>query len=264
MNFQINEQYIHAATGGRQHQESEDAVILIHGAGMNRTAWQLQTRNLSYQGFRTYAFDLPGHGRSDGPELKSIPEMADWLKVTLNFLNINQATIIGHSMGALIALEFGSKFYELTKTLVLIGVADSMPVHIDLLTAAEKNPALANKLITLWGISGEAHKGGHIQPGYWLTGANHNLLELSNQGVLFSDLSACNNYTRALEAARNIKVPVKLILGNEDKMTPKEKGIFLSESIGNSSVDIIPVCGHMIMIEKPEEVYKSLKTFLCF
>ena len=105
MDIKIGKKIVHASTGGRQPRKREEAIILIHGAGMNRTAWQLQTRNLSHRGFQTYALDLPGHGRSDGPSLKNIEEMANWLNKVLEIMKINQATIIGHSMGGKIAMK---------------------------------------------------------------------------------------------------------------------------------------------------------------
>ena len=109
MDIKIDRKIVHASTGGRQPEKEEEAIILIHGAGMNRTAWQLQTRNISHRGFRTYALDLPGHGRSDGPVLKNIKEMSNWVNRVLEVMEIDQATIIGHSMGALVALDFGSR-----------------------------------------------------------------------------------------------------------------------------------------------------------
>ena len=264
MDIKIGRKIVHASTGGRQPEKGEEAIILIHGAGMNRTAWQLQTRNISHRGFRTYALDLPGHGRSDGPVHKNIEEMANWVNRVLEVMEIDQATIIGHSMGALVALDFGARFESITKSLILIGAADSMPVHKDLLAAAKDTPGAASSMITLWGIGEKAHKGGHLQPGYWLAGANHSLLELSAPHALFTDLSACNNYRDGLEAAKNINCPVKLILGDNDRMTPKKRGVFLGKHLKNVSIDIIPDCGHMIMVEQPEAVFQSLQKFILF
>ncbi|PPR61810.1 MAG: putative carboxylesterase nap [Alphaproteobacteria bacterium MarineAlpha3_Bin7] len=264
MGLKIDGKFVHATNGGLQPQRGQEVIILIHGAGMNRTVWQLQTRNLSHRGFNTYALDLPGHGKSDGPGIKTIEETANWINKVLETMKINKATIIGHSMGALVALDFGSRFERITKSLILIGVADSMPVHEDLLAAAKDKTNVASSMITLWGIGEKAHKGGHLQPGYWLAGANHRLLQLSAPNTLFTDLSACNNYKGGIEAAKNIKCPVKLILGDKDRMTPKKRGLALAKYLKNVSIDIIPDCGHMIMVEQPEAVFQSLQKFILF
>jgi len=253
---------VHAATGGCSPDRNKQGIILIHGAGMDRTAWQLQTRNLAHNGFSAYAIDLPGHGRSEGPPLKTIPEMAEWIGRYMLSLETEPMIVMGHSMGALIALEVAAQFSKLTNKLILIGVADSMPVHPDLLDAANRNLPLAPELIVFWGLCTPMQVGGHLQPGYWIKGASQNLLRISRSGVLGIDLTACNNYQNGLEAAKQVSSPVKIILGADDKMTPTKKGIFLSQSLKNVAVDVIPECGHMIMIERPEHVYHSLKRFI--
>jgi len=69
----------HAATGGVQLGDEGPILLLIHGAGMDSTVWQLQTRFLSYRRIRTIAVDLPGHGRSEGEPLTTIADMAAWV-----------------------------------------------------------------------------------------------------------------------------------------------------------------------------------------
>ena len=52
------------ATGGRDFDPALPAVVLLHGAGFDHTAWALQTRWFAHHGFGVLAPDLPGHGRS--------------------------------------------------------------------------------------------------------------------------------------------------------------------------------------------------------
>ena len=85
---------------------------------------------------------------------------------------------------------------------------------------------------------------------------------LSKSGVLGNDLAASNSYQDGLKAAEKILCPVKVILSENDKMTPLKSGVKLGQAIANVSVDIIPNCGHMIMLERSEEVYKSMKGFV--
>ena len=109
MDFNVNGNSVHAATGSRAINRDEPAIILLHGAGMDRTVWQLQTRNIAFMGRQTYAVDFPGHGRSEGDPLASIPEMAEWVLAFMDAAKIETATIVGHSMGALVAIEFAGK-----------------------------------------------------------------------------------------------------------------------------------------------------------
>ena len=116
-----------------QNSPDEPAVILIHGAGLDRTIWQMQTRNIAFQGRRVYAVDLPGHGYSEGPVIENVEEMANWVIRFMDAAGVDGATIMGHSMGSLIALDLASRYPERTERLILTGVAEAMPVHLDLL-----------------------------------------------------------------------------------------------------------------------------------
>ena len=109
MNVKIKGKNINIRTGGYDHKDNDRVIMLIHGAGMNGSVWQLQNRYLSSKGIRTLAIDLPGHGYSDLPALKTIEKMGDWCLNLLYFLKIKSALIVGHSMGSLIAIEMANK-----------------------------------------------------------------------------------------------------------------------------------------------------------
>src|ERR1700755_2648630 len=109
MNLSVNGHEAFAATGGRDFDPSLPAVLFLHGAGFDHSAWALQTRWFAHHGFAVLAPDLPGHGRSQGPALKSIAEMADWTAALLEAAGSGSAHLIGHSMGSLIALETAAR-----------------------------------------------------------------------------------------------------------------------------------------------------------
>jgi pimeloyl-ACP methyl ester carboxylesterase len=77
--------------------------------------------------------------------------------------------------------------------------------------------------------------------------------------VLFSDLSACNGYRDALAAAARIKVPTTIILGERDMMTPARAGSSLAAALPNSRVVVLPGAGHMMMMEKPDQLLAALR-----
>ncbi len=152
MDITITGANVRYATGGREGGGNDPVVVLVHGAGMDRTVWQLQTRWLAHRGFRPVAVDLPGHGHSDGPALETIADLADWLATFVDHLGVGPAHLVGHSMGALAVIETAARHPEATASIVLLGVASSMPVHPDLLAAAANNDPVAGQLITSWGI----------------------------------------------------------------------------------------------------------------
>ena len=78
MQFKVNGQDVFAGTGGKPFAPAQPVIVMLHGAGMDHTAWALQDRYFAHPGYSVLAPDLPGHGRSAGTPLKSIAEMADW------------------------------------------------------------------------------------------------------------------------------------------------------------------------------------------
>ncbi len=252
----------HAATGSRPIDKQEPAVIFIHGAGMDRTVWQLQSRNVAYWGRQVYAVDMPGHGRSDGAALASISEMAAWITLFMDALELKTATLVGHSMGALIALECAGHYPERLDKLCLMGVAETMPVHPDLLVAAQQNLPIASELIVYWGVGDDAQVGGHPHPGLWVKGASQTLLNMAKPDVLYSDLAACNAYKDAPDAAAAVLCETLFVLGQDDKMTPVKKAAPLVHAIASVTEVVIKRCGHMMMLERPDPVYAALKPFI--
>src|SRR6516164_9969586 len=150
MNLPINGINAFVATGGRDFDKSLPSVVLIHGAGFDHSAWALQSRWFAHHGFSVLVPDLPGHGRSQGPALKSIAEMADWIAALLAAAGATKAHLIGHSMGSLIALEAAARHPDKVSALSLIGTATTMTVGPDLLKAAEANDQAAIDMVSIW------------------------------------------------------------------------------------------------------------------
>ena len=264
MDVKIDGKRAHAATGGRESGPDEPAVILIHGAGTDRTLWQMQTRNIAHRGRRVFALDMPGHGRSEGLALTTIDDMVSWVVSFMDAAGIGTATVIGYSMGSLVALELGARHPGRVEKLVLFGIAESMAVHPDLLAAARADRPLASELIVFWGLGGHARIGGHPLPGLWVAGATETLLKLAASGVLASDLAACDDYRGGRDAAAKLRCPVRLVLGAEDSMAPAKGGLALGGEMTAAEVSsvVIPGAGHMMMLEDPDAVYGALKGFV--
>ena len=96
---------VFAATGGKRFDPAKPSIVFIHGAGLDHTNWQLPARWFAWHGFNVLAPDLPGHGRSQGLHLESVPALAQWVLKLLDAEDIEKAALGGHSMGGAIALE---------------------------------------------------------------------------------------------------------------------------------------------------------------
>ncbi|MDA0998761.1 MAG: alpha/beta hydrolase [Proteobacteria bacterium] len=260
MELSLNGKRAHAATGGIAAKPGAPVLVLIHGAGMNGSVWQMQSRYLAARGIRVLAINLPGHGGSEGPALATVATMADWVADFMREAEIKAAVVAGHSMGSLIALELAARHAEKVRSLVLLGTAAEMPVHPDLIAAAEAGSDLAPELVVDWGFGRVAHAGGHPQPGLWVMGAAERLLANADAGILASDLIACASYKDALARATDIKCPVHLVLGDEDKMTPVKNAAPLIERLASCQKTLLTKTGHMMMLERPREIAKLLRT----
>ena len=259
MNLTVNGKDVFAATGGRDFDKSLPAVVLIHGAGFDHSAWALHSRWFAHNGFSVLVPDLPGHGRSAGPTLSSIAEMADWTAALLSATGATEAHLIGHSMGSLIALETAARHPDKVSALGLIGTAASMTVGPDLLKAAEANDQAAIDMVSIWGLGFSAELGGSLAPGLWMHGGAQRTLQQSAPGVLHSDLSACNAYADALASAAKVHVPTKVILGERDMMTPAKAGKALAAAIPEARTVVLAGAGHMLMTERPDELLAAIR-----
>ena len=160
MDLVVDGHCVFAATGGRPRQAGHPEIVLIHGAGMDHSVWTLQSRSLAHRGRNVLALDLPGHGRSGGAPLASIDEIASWVLRVLDAAGCDSAALVGHSMGALVALAAAAARPERVRGLVLLGAALSMPVHPDLLRAARAGDPSAADFITSWGFGRRAQMAG--------------------------------------------------------------------------------------------------------
>src|SRR5437879_12001580 len=259
MQLSVNGADIFVATGGRPFCPSLPAVAMLHGAGFDHSTWALHSRWFAHHGYSVLAPDLPAHGRSSGAPLPTIADMADWTAALLDAAGAPKAKLVGHSMGSLIALETAARHPAKVSALSLLGTAATMTVGPDLVKAAEANDRSAIDMVSIWGLGFQAELGGSLAPGLWMHSGAQRVLEQCRPGVLFNDLSACNAYQNALAAAAGINVPATFILGERDMMTPARAGKALAGALPNSRTVVLRGAGHMMMVERPDELLAALQ-----
>src|SRR5271170_2985523 len=259
MRVVVNGSDTHVATGGKKFDPALPAMVFLHGAGMDHSVWALLARSFAHHGFGVLAPDLPGHGRSGGAALSSIPALADWTATFIDAAGAPKARIVGHSMGSLVALETAARHPDKVAALGLIATAAPMRVSDDLLGAAKTNDHAAIDMISVWGEGYRATLGGSLAPGLWMLGSAERLLERAQPGVIFADLSACSGYQDALAAAAKVTVPSIVIQGTRDLMTPAKGGKAIAAAIPNCRLAMIEGAGHMLMSERPDEVLAALR-----
>ena len=258
----VENERVFAQTGGQSFNSGKQSVVLIHGAGMDQTVWQQQSRYLAHHGWNVFAIDMPGHGASEGSAPDSVRAGAEWVVSLLDALDLPRVSLVGHSLGALMSLEAAGRFAERVDKLALLGISAEMPVHQDLLDAAKANEPIAGELIVGWGFGKQAHCGGNIAPGMWMMGGGNRLLQNARPGVLGADLAAANAYEHGIDAAKTVQCPTLLLLGAADRMTPAKSAAVLQETIADCRTEILSGAGHMMMVEAPRETLRALVAFL--
>jgi pimeloyl-ACP methyl ester carboxylesterase len=232
------------------------SILLMHGSGLTHIVWSLHEQFYTTQGYNVLSVDLPGHGNSEGPSLKSIEEISDWIKSLMNVLDIKKLIIIGHSQGSLVGIDFAARYPDLINSLVLAAGSYKMPVNQDLINYAEAGDEKAVLLMMKWGYEGsKAFIGGN--PVKKIINSFREIRE-----VLAVDLNACNNYKGGKESLEKINCSTLCIFGDLDKMVPLEVGNKMSSMIKNTEKKVINNCGHMIIFEKAFEMRQIVKEFL--
>lgn len=261
MDVLVNGAPVYAHTGGRPVDPAGPVTVLLHGAGMDHTVWVHQSRYLAHRGQGVLAVDLPGHGRSGGTALDSIDALADWTVAFLDAVGIGTAVLAGHSMGALTALDTAARHPARVAGLMLLGVAERMPVHPDLLAAARADDPQAAALIAGWGFGPAGHVGGQPAPGLALIPDALRLMGRAGPGVLGVDLAACDAFRAGAASAAAVACPALVIVGEKDRMSPARAGKALAALIPGASVTTMAGAGHMMMLETPVAVSKAMAAF---
>ena len=229
-------------------------LVLIHGAGGMHLYWPPEIRRL--RGYCVYAIDLPGHGKSDVCDgQQTIGDYARYLVQWLESIQLRRAVFVGHSMGSAIALALAIHNPEYVVGLGLLGAGARLRVNPELLNYAADLTTFykAADLLVAYSFSSSA-------PARLVELASKRM-EATRQSVLYGDLVACNRFD-VMDRLGAVQQNTLVICGADDKMTPVRYAQYMSSSMPNAQLTVIPKAGHMVMLEQPQLVATSLLSFL--
>ena len=259
----------YAYTGGKPFDASLPCVVFVHGALHDHSVWTLLARWCAHHGHSVLAIDLPGHGRSAGPVAASVQALGAWLIAALDAAGVQQpgqATLVGHSLGALIALESAAQAPARIARLVMVGAAYPMKVSQALLDTAASAPLKAIAMVNALSISTLAAKPSYPGPGMWLHGSNRALMRRTLAGAQASgcatnlfhhDFSICDQYDQGLQAACLVSARTTMVLGRQDQMTPPKAAQTITAALKARVVMLD--AGHSLMAEAPEGLLTALR-----
>ena len=167
----------------------------------DHSGWTLLARWCAHHGFGVLALDQPGHGRSAGPPLPSVEALADWTLALMSAAGVQQATLVGHSMGTLIALEAAARAPERVSAAGAAG--HRLPDEGQRRAAGHRaRSAAAGHRHGERAVDRHARpsKPSYPGPGMWVHGSNRALMR--NQQALSAELNLFEHDFRLCDAYR--------------------------------------------------------------
>jgi pimeloyl-ACP methyl ester carboxylesterase len=277
--FEVRHSTVHGYRRAYRMAGSGPALLLIHGIGDSSRTW-LEIMPRLAEEFTVIAPDLLGHGESDKPRADyAVGAYACGMRDLLGVLDVDQVTVIGHSLGGGVAMQFAYQFPERCERLVLVdsgGVGRS--VHPVLRLASAPGAELALPIATSW-------------PARLLTRRLRGLLELTDGLGLGSDLdyileryqeladpTARSAFLRTLRAVVDWRgqvvtmldrcyltdaMPTLLIWGDRDAVVPSDHAPAAHAAMPNSRLEIFTGAGHFPHLTDPDRFVRLIREFHC-
>jgi pimeloyl-ACP methyl ester carboxylesterase len=216
-------------------------VVLVHGLGGRGEDWRGLAPYLAKAGFRVYMPDLPGYGRSEKPAdfSYSVPDEAAVVVGFLDALGLKQVDLGGWSMGGWIAQRISSEHPERVRRLILFDSAGIYEVpKWDTRLFTPGTPADLDQLDAL--LMPNPPK----VPGF----IARDILRISKKNAWVIH-RALDRALTGRDATDNLlpglKMPVLIVWGAEDKITPLSQGEKIHQLVTQSQLEVFAGCGHL-------------------
>jgi pimeloyl-ACP methyl ester carboxylesterase len=263
-------------------------VLLLHGITLGAAVWPYQLAGLADAGFRVVALDQRGHGGSGGAvagaetgtgaPLFTLGRMAADVAEVLDILDLEDATLVGHSMGGMVALELFAARPDLAAgggrlaALVLAGTTANVTRRRGVPGLGDAVAAVAPLLTSASGLA--ARLPGPTLPANDLAfllaritfGEDSSPTKVSFTGQLTSQVPVHVSAELLLEILRfnredvlpGIKLPTTVVVGDQDIMTPPPQARHLARHIEGAELKVLERCGHMLMLERPDDLNRLI------
>jgi len=231
--------------------ESKNVIIFIHGSGGSSNTWKNQfDLEVNYD---LIAIDLPSHNNSNEFSELTLDLYVDVIRQLIKSLNYDNLILCGHSLGGAITQQYYFTYPKEVSGLILCSTGGRLRVA----------PIILNSLKTNYQEFLDS-----LPSGIFYRKTPRELIDNYVQEtskikavVTYEDFKICDNFD-TIDKTDSIEVPCLIIVGKEDKLTPVKFSQFFRDKIKNSDLNVINDAGHMVMLEKPSEVNKSIENFI--
>ena len=239
-------------------------IIFIHGFPLNKSMWNIQVEALK-ENYRVIAYDIRGHGNSDPGIDEFFIELfvIDLLRL-MEKLKIEKSILCGLSLGGYIALNAVLKHPDRFDGLILNDtqcIADTPEIKEN-----RCNAIISIKEKGVEQYADEIIKKLFAQETFT---KNKNVVDAVKEMIISTQKQSLCNTLHALAERKEtcdqlpeINIPVLIMVGEEDKITPIAAAQQMHEKILNSKLEIIQQAGHLSNLENPTAFYTHLVNFL--
>ena len=255
---------------------SGEALLLLHGMAGSSETWRAVIPQLARK-YRVVAPDLIGHGQSAKPRGDySLGAFAVWLRDLLDELGVTRATIVGHSLGGGVAMQFVYQHPDYCQRLILIssgGLGPDVGLVLRLLSAPGAElvlPVIApppvltigNKLRTWFSSAGiQSPRGAEVWSAY------SSLADSQTRNAFLRTLRSVVDYRGQAVSALNrlhlkSDLPTMAIWGDQDKIIPVEHAHAAHAARAESRIEVLAGVGHFPQVERPSEVVDLIDDFI--
>jgi pimeloyl-ACP methyl ester carboxylesterase len=253
-----------------------EALLLVHGMAGSSQTWREILPRLA-KNYRVIAPDLLGHGQSAKPRTDySLGAFAVGLRDLLDELEVDSATVVGHSLGGGIAMQFLYQHPDYCRRLILIssgGLGQDVGWILRLLSAPGAElvmPVIAPKLVLRAGDSVKS----------WLSSMGLRSprgAEIWNAYSSFSDARTRESFLRTLRSVVDYRgqsvsalnrlqlradLPTLAIWGEDDNIIPVDHAYAALEARPDCRLEVLPGVGHFAHVEAPTQVVDLIDEFM--
>lgn len=252
-------------------------ILLLHGLGCDASTWLPVMRELS-RDFTVLAPDLLGHGESDKPIADySLGGYANGMRDLLTILGIDSVTVVGHSLGGGVAMQFAYQFPERTDRIGLIasgGLGPEVTPAIRMLTlpgaglvvhAVTRAPLRAVVAPTLRRLASPAWS--RTRDLAEFARIYESMSEPATSWAVRRVTSGVVDWRRQLISMRDRAylthlMPLHVIWGAEDRVLPVTHAETVEELAPGATITIVPRAGHFPHRDHPDTVVEALRSFM--
>jgi pimeloyl-ACP methyl ester carboxylesterase len=224
-------------------------LVFIHGAGGTGAAWHYQSKHFP----GSDAVTLPGH--PEGATRDSVDGYSAWLRDHIEARGYGAPVLVGQSMGGGIALSYALAHPAETAGLILVASGARlrvMPAFLKTLSDnVDKPPSWYRELAA-------GMYAGVAEP---VRGMVLDAICSLPVSVHLNDFLCCDRFD-VMERLPELAMPVLVICGDRDVMTPLKYSRFMAGKITGSRLVVVPEAGHSIYLEKPDEVNREIEGFV--